>query len=444
MATPEKHGLAKQFTRLIILSGLASFLLLGFLQVVLNKGLRLYFDQPEVQTKASQYQVNELQNYITENSLSSTDIKKLTDWTRSHRYNLLELYRDQKLIYSSYAPRHYYKNNDPEAPELTDSHQHGPFYDWSPVYTLNFSDGEITALLYYNGFDACYSTGCDLLLIICLASFPLFFLWGSRGIVKYIVQLSEEIQAMEGGDLDHPITVQGSDELTTLASSLDSMRLTLRQQHEDEAAAAAKVKNLITEMSHDLRTPLTTLLLYTEILRHHKHETEAQQDEYLAKIAGKARQIKQLSDNLFEYALVTRDTVVQLDAPARFSQIFEEPLAEMVEMLQQRGFACALELGSEDVLLTVRAQYIRRILDNIGSNLIKYADPARPIEVRFLRQEGKAGLVFRNHVLPAPPAVESTKVGLTSIETMMDKMHADCKIEQENEQFTMTLLFPVE
>ena len=151
----------------------------------------------------------------------------------------------------------------------------------------------------------------------------------------------------------------------------------------------------------------------------------------------------QLSDNLFEYALVTRDTVVQLDAPARFSQIFEEPLAEMVEMLQQRGFACALELGSEDVLLTVRAQYIRRILDNIGSNLIKYADPARPIEVLFLRQEGRAGLVLRNHVLPAPPAVESTKVGLTSIETMMEKMHADCKIEQENEQFTMTLLFPI-
>ena len=236
MATPEKHGLAKQFTRLIVLSGLASFLLLGFLQVVLNKGLRLYFDQPEVQQQASQRQVDELQTYIDENKLSSTDIKKLTDWTRSHRYNLLELYRDQKLIYSSYAPRRYYKNDDPEAPELTDSHKHGPFYDWSPVYTLNFSDGEITALLYYNGFDACYSTGCGLLLIICLASFPLFFLWGSRGIVKYIVQLSEEIQAMEGGDLDHPITVQGSDELMTLASSLDSMRLTLRQQHEDEAA----------------------------------------------------------------------------------------------------------------------------------------------------------------------------------------------------------------
>lgn len=442
MATPEKHGLAKQFTRLIVLSGLASFLLLGFLQVVLNKSLRFYFDQPEVQTKASQQQVDELQTYISENALSSTDIQKLTDWTRSHRYNLLELYRDQVLIYSSYAPRHYYKDA-PEARKLTDGQQHGPFYDWSPVYTLNFSDGEVTALLYYNGFDAYYGAGCDILFVLCLTSFPLFFLWGSRGIVSYIVQLSEEIQAMEGGDLDHPITVRGSDELTTLASSLDSMRLTLRQQHEDEAAAAAKVKSLITEMSHDLRTPLTTLLLYTEILRHHRYETSAQAEDYLAKIDAKARQLKQLSDNLFEYALVTRDTVAVLDPSVRFSQIFEEPLTEMVGELQERGFACALALGSEDDILTVKEQYVHRILDNITSNLLKYADPAQDISIRFVKEAGKAGLAFENAVLPGPHRTDSTKVGLTSIETMMEKMQGQCRIEQGAERFCITLLFPI-
>ena len=442
MATPEKHGLAKQFTRLIVLSGLASFLLLGFLQVVLNKSLRFYFDQPEVQTKASQQQVDELQNYISENALSSTDIQKLTDWTRSHRYNLLELYRDQVLIYSSYAPRHYYKDG-PEARKLTDGQQHGPFYDWSPVYTLNFSDGEVTALLYYNGFDAYYGAGCDILFVLCLTSFPLFFLWGSRGIVSYIVQLSEEIQAMEGGDLDHPITIRGEDELTTLARCLDSMRVTLRQQQEEEAKASAKVKNLITEMSHDLRTPLTTLLLYTEIVRSRKYENDAQKDDYLNKIDTKARQLKQLSDNLFEYALVTRDTVVTLDPPAYFSRIFEEPLAEMVDTLQQRGFACALDLGSEDLMLTVKMQYIRRVFDNITSNAIKYADPGREISVTFRKEEKWVGLRFANHVLPGQHREESTQVGLTSIETMMEKMNAVCRVEQGTEQFAITLLFPI-
>ena len=434
----KKLGLSGKLVLMILFSALASAVLLVGMQVLLNKALWLYFDQPETQQRAVEKQVQELQSYIDRRGLSSRDIDKLDDWSVRNGSTMFIIYDRSQMLYSSYplvAPVYEGRENVTEAV---------PAGHWLPMYSLTFSDKETTAMFYYNGVDAYYGKGCEILLLVSFALFPLFFFLLSRKIIRYILLLSGEIQAMEGGDLDHPITIQGDDELALLATSLDGLRLTLRQQQAEEAQAAAKVKSLITEMSHDLRTPLTTLLLYTEILRHHKYETEAQQNEYLAKIDGKARQIKQLSDNLFEYALVTRDTVVQLDALARFSQIFEEPLAEMVEMLQQRGFACGLELGSEDVLLTVRAQYIRRILDNIGSNLIKYADPARPIEVRFLRQEGRAGLVFRNHVLPAPPAVESTKVGLTSIETMMEKMHADCKIEQENEQFTMTLLFPVE
>ena len=419
----KKLGLSGKLVLMILFSALASAVFLVGMQVVLNKALWLYFDQPETQQRAVEKQVQELQSYIDRRGLSSRDIDKLDDWSVRNGSTMFIIYDRSRMLYSSYplvAPVYEGRGNVTEAvPAVSAEH-------WLPMYSLTFSDKETTAMFYYNGVDAYYGKGCEILLLVSFALFPLFFFLSSRKIIRYILLLSGEIQAMEGGDLDHPITIQGDDELALLATSLDGLRLTLRQQQAEEAQAAAKVKSLITEMSHDLRTPLTTLLLYTEILRHHKYETEAQQDEYLAKIDGKARQIK------------------QLDAPARFSQIFEEPLAEMVEMLQQRGFACALELGSEDVLLTVRAQYIRRILDNIGSNLIKYADPARPIEVRFLRQERKAGLVFRNHVLPAPPAVESTKVGLTSIETMMDKMHADCKIEQENEQFTMALLFPVE
>lgn len=397
----EHHGLAKQFIRIIALAALESVLLLTVSQVVLAKGLRFWFSRTEVQQHATQKQVQELQSYVTEHHLASTDVKELTDWNHKRRYTLLELYRGQTMIYSSFAPK----------------------------------DGMIS-FLPQNG------TGCEILLSLCILWwFPSLFLLHCRRIVRYVVQLSEEIQAMEGGDLDHPITIRGSDEVTTLASCLDSMRVTLRQQQEEEAQASAKVKNLITEMSHDLRTPLTTLLLYTEILRCRKYETPEQADNYLNKIDAKARQIKQLSDNLFEYALVTRDTVAVLDPPAHFSAVFEEPLTEMVETLQQRGFACALELGDEDVLLSVSGQYVRRILDNITSNLLKYADPDRDIVVRFVQEESRAGLCFENCVLPVPASSESTKVGLPSIETMMEKMQGVCRIEQPEGVFRMTLLF---
>ena len=428
-----KHGLARQFIRMILLAGLESVLLLFFSQVVLSHSLRYWFNRPGTQTRATQKQVQELQEYVTENHLASTNVKEITDWARKRRYILLELYHDRKLIYSSFAPK-----------EVQETQQQTPFYDWAPHYILEFTDGEAEALLYYNGFNTYYSTGCEILLVLCIVWwFPGFFLFNSRKLVRYVVRLSEEIQAMEGGDLEHPITIQGSDELTTLASCLDSMRVTLRQQQEEEAQASAKVKNLITEMSHDLRTPLTTLLLYTEILRYHKYDTPEQEADYLTKIDSKARQIKQLSDNLFEYALVTRDTVAVLDPPAHFSEIFEEPLTELVETLQQRGFACALELGEEDVLLSVSGQYVHRILDNITSNLLKYADPKNDVIVRFVREDGRAGLCFENRVLPIPASAESTKVGLPSIETMMEKMGGVCRIEQPEGVFRMTLLFKV-
>ena len=430
----QKHGLAKQFTALILLSGLCSALLLVGMQYALNKALRAYFSREEVQQRIATEQLADLQAYIDENQLASTDWKEIDEWSHRHRNTMLGFYREGEEPYFS-MPRIYQGREDAQP-----GGQFQPF-EWLSFNSVRFSDGEAAVALYYNGVNAYYGIGCEILLGVVIVLFPVFFLFGSRKIIRYIVQLSEEIQAMEGGDLDHPITIQGADELTTLARCLDSMRITLRTQQQEEAEASAKVKSLITEMSHDLRTPLTTLLLYTEILRSHKYDGKAQENDYLNKIDTKARQIKQLSDNLFEYALVTRDTVVTLDPPARFSAILEEPLTDLIDHLQQRGFLCRLELGSDDPLLTVRSQYVRRILDNVTSNILKYADPEQEICIRFVREADKAGLTFRNGTLPVPPSAESTKVGLTSMETMMDKMHGVFRVEQGSGWFRVTLLF---
>lgn len=432
----KKHGLARRFTELIFISGLCSALLLIGMQIVLNKALRAYFSREDVQQKITTQQLADFQEYITENHLASTDWEAINDWAHRHQNTMLAYFQEGEMPYFS-LPRVYQGQEDAEPGEQFKA------YEWLAFNNVEFSDGEAAVAIYYNGVNAYYGIGCEILLFLAIASFPVFFLFGSRKIIRYIVQLSEEIQAMEGGDLDHAITVQGEDELTTLASCLDSMRVTLRSQQQQEAESSAKVKNLITEMSHDLRTPLTTLLLYTEILRGHKYDSEAQMNDYLTKIDTKARQIKQLSDNLFEYALVTRDTVVALDEPAHFSAIFEEPLTEMVDYLQQRGFVCALELGSDDPVLTVKGQYVRRILDNITSNILKYADPEQEITVRSVQEENKAGLLFLNKTLTVLPSAESTKVGLTSMETMMVKMNAVFRVEQGEDWFCVTLLFEV-
>lgn len=117
------------------------------------------------------------------------------------------------------------------------------------------------------------------------------------------------------------------------------------------------------------------------------------------------------------------------------------PEVDLVDHLQQRGFVCVLDLGGEDPVLTVKGQYVRRILDNITSNAVKYADPGREIDIRFVREGEKVGLSFWNGTLPASPSAESTKVGLTSMQTMMEKMNGIFRVGQGDDWFCVTLLF---
>ena len=441
----QKRGLVAQFTRLLVGAGLACFVLFLALRAALGFGVDYYARHSDLRQRATERRIEAFQSYVAGARLASTDTAAITDWVSRQDFTLLELYRDQVLVYSSFMP----EQAEPEqpGPGQADPAPEGkptPFYDWMPRAAVTFTDGELQALLYYDPARAMVRWGAAALMALCIGLFLVVFLLGCRRIVRYICLLSQEVQVMESGDFTRPVTVRGADELTALAACLDSMRLTLGQQRRQEAETSARVKDLITQMSHDLRTPLTTLLLYTEIVSSGKYQDEAQLAAYLAKIDAKARQIKQLSDNLFEYALVTRDTVVALERPAPFSQIFEEPLAEFADQLGQRGFACVLDLGPEDPCLQVYRPYIRRIFDNIASNILKYADPAQPVAVRCLREGEAAGLAFENAALPAAPAAaESTRVGLASIETMMDKMHATARVTRVGRRFSICLLFPV-
>lgn len=428
-----RQSLVAKMLHLQVASALGCILLYFALLFATRAGLSYYNNHSDIQQRSIARQVERFQKYVTAQEISAKDTRAIDEWVGQQSFLLMNIYRGHRMLYSNFS----FSFGD-GSDEERESGESGQVF-----YLVQFSDGPAQVQLFCNVVLNWWVLLSKLLIVFCVGVFLVVFWFACRRIVKYIIQLSEEIQAMEGGDLDHPITIRGEDELTTLARCLDSMRVTLRQQQEEEAKASAKVKNLITEMSHDLRTPLTTLLLYTEIVRSRKYENDAQKDDYLNKIDTKARQLKQLSDNLFEYALVTRDTVVTLDPPAYFSRIFEEPLAEMVDTLQQRGFACALDLGSEDLMLTVKMQYIRRVFDNITSNAIKYADPGREISVTFRKEEKWVGLRFANHVLPGQHREESTQVGLTSIETMMEKMNAVCRVEQGTEQFAITLLFPI-
>lgn len=435
------QSILTQFFALLVGLGI----LCGGLFVVLNATvesvLENYLLSSDFLDTVIEERVNDLQDYVTENQVSATDSQALSQWMRGKPLTLMEIYRSNVLVYSSYASYSLAVEGDDFIWTATEGEE-TPTYDWISYYSVEFSDGWGDVVLYSNDLYR-YSTYATIAeVILCAVLFLAGFLIAFQRTVSYMRQISLEIQAMEGGDLNQPVTVRGDNDLTALAESLDAMRLAFRAQRERESSTYAANQALISQMSHDLRTPLTTLLIYTEILRYGKYQGEDQLRGYLDKIDEKAQQIKQLAENLLEYSLASQKRAVEMEPPAPAAEIFRPLLQETATFLEQYGYAFHWDLDFGEGRVAVHTPYLRRILDNLSSNILKYASLQEPISIQAREQEGVLALSFCNGLKDRDEPA-GTCVGLSSVEAMMEKMGGSSHAEQTGAAFQITLLFPL-
>ena len=424
------NSLTTWFTLLLLASFAAAALVFCTVRFGGGMLLKQYFNTSDFQQKYCERRIQDLLAYVDEHDIATTDTEAITRWVEKHHLILLEIYRFNVLRYTSSAPEEAL-GNDSEA----------PYYAWLSYYQIPFADGTAEVVIYADDTYRFFTWLTAAALGAALIVFLLVFLHNTRGLVRYIKKLSEEIQVMEGGDLDVTITLQGNDELFLLAQSLDSMRRAFKAQKEEETNLLYANQAMVTAMSHDLRTPLTTLQIYTDILRLKKYKPE-QLDEYLEIIDSKAAQIKQLSENIFEYSLVSRHRSVQLEEPRPVRDVFHDRLSEMAALLAQKHFRFDLELDWPEIRISVNSQYIKRLIDNLSSNLEKYADAEYPVLIRIEERENGVAILFQNVVSAATEQQEGTHIGLTNMEAMMKKMGGRFRAGQTATLFQSELWFP--
>ena len=423
---------------------LAAVAVSGLFFVVINYAgeqmiTKIFSDSSHIE-KLSEAYIQDLQDYIDETKAASNDSEKLTEWVRKQKIVSIQVYKDEILTYDS---------NYPDA-AVEDAEAEGAYYEWEYYYTAEFADGTADVFLYGFFSYPLYSYAMTAEILLAVILLVAIVILGIRRPVKYIGRLKDECEILGNGNLDYQVTVQGRDELALLAQGLDNMRMALRESNEKEAEITAANRRMITEMSHDLRTPLTSLLIYTEILGKKAAKDPRQAMEYVRKIEKKARQIKRLSDNIFEYALITEETKAELGDPQTLRELFYDPLSEMTAYLGERGYTVELRpdtgSGSERRQIRVNEEYINRIMDNIVSNIEKYADKSMPVRIETIYTEEYGGLAFRNGISCSMEdrrkTEGSTNIGLHNVEKMMKKMNGYFRVKQTENIFEITLIFP--
>lgn len=213
--------------------------------------------------------------------------------------------------------------------------------------------------------------------------------------VKYINILKQEVLNMSQGDLSHAMTIMSHDELAILAQEMDTLRITLASNYQNEARIKESHQEMITYLSHDLRTPLTALRGYLDILCLHCYKDEKQMDHYLNSCIEKTEQIKDLSNKTFEYSLVYNDDLIP-SLETISSESFIQYIEEHLEYLELEGFKIEKEITISSVQLQLDLSMMKRMMDNICSNIQKYARKEQPIYLQISIEKGNLKIVFEN------------------------------------------------
>ncbi len=377
-----------------------------------------------------------LQDYVNRQNITKQNLKLLKPWCSNYDHTYLVLFLDGQLIFESSQGQN--SDMDEEVLDLDPDSRDFRF-------DLVLTDGTAAnAYLYYFSNDAFYIWISTIAGITAFIIFSACFITLVHHKLRYIQQIKQDLDILASGELEYCVRVQGNDELGELARGIDRMRQSILRHQKSEDAMREANSELVTAMSHDLRTPLTSLLLYLEMLDRDKVSEEEQKKHLIHQSFSKAQSIKDMADKLFEYILVYNSEREQpelewMDADDVFRQFWQE----YAFSLESHGFTVKTEFGELSGGINVKLTFLRRAFDNLYANLLKYADPEKPIEILCSREGNEACLRIANAVKAQSNPVTGTNIGLNTCQRILSMHNGRFQSEETDGRFVVELALPL-
>ncbi|MCC8105212.1 MAG: HAMP domain-containing protein [Clostridiales bacterium] len=219
-------------------------------------------------------------------------------------------------------------------------------------------------------------------ILICTAL--VMVIWIYTGVNVPLKKLSEATHRIKEKDFDFEIEVKGHDEISMLCRDFDDMRRQLKMQEEEKESFDRQSKELISNISHDLKTPITAVKGYVEGIMDGVADTPEKMDRYIRTIYIKANDMDRLINELTFYSKIDTNRIPynfnKIDAAEYFDDCAEEVGLEMHEREIRFSYINNVEIGT---LVIADAEQLKRVINNIIGNSIKYMDkPKKEVQLR--------------------------------------------------------------
>lgn len=251
-------------------------------------------------------------------------------------------------------------------------------------------------------------------IVIGMMTFFILILLGIRRKICYIKSLSNAVKEIAKGDFNTNIDVDGSDELAVVALSIDHMQHELKNQMQLQMKNEEKVREMITNISHDLKTPLTIITGYLDVIKKGQYESKEQQMEYLDKAYDRAISMDSMIKKIFQLAK-QGDIRESLNlSEINLALLLRQMYMEYQPIAQKNEKNLVYQCDKLDIQVSIDVDRMMNAFGNLFMNAIKYAVRNSTIEVNVEDRDEVVFISFKN---------KANNVNASEIDQFFDKFY---------------------
>lgn len=277
-------------------------------------------------------------------------------------------------------------------------------------------------------------------------------------LVLKIYLLRKSVREIEDGfaerlttDTNTLIDISSHDKaVKDLANTINGQLRQLREERHRFCQGDRELKDAVTNISHDLRTPLTAICGYLDLLEQEEKSEAA--ERYTEIIRNRTELLKQLTEELFRYSIVLADENDRAREPVVLNHVLEESIAAFYTSFRERGIQPDIRLPKQPVVRMLDPVTLPRVFSNLLHNAMKYSDGDLQItltqdgEITFINQasslnEVQVGRLF-DRFYTVETARKSTGLGLAIARRLVGQMGGSISAEYEDSKLCIRILFP--
>lgn len=308
-----------------------------------------------------------------------------------------------------------------------------------------------------------YGRSRDIILIILsgiLINGAIIYLWFMHGVKRR--QITEGVSRIRDGELAYQINTEGlHGENLQLAEAVNSIGEGIKTAVETSMKDERLKADLITNVSHDIKTPLTSIINYVDLLKREKIETEPVKG-YISVLDAKSQRLKQLTDDLVEASKISSGNITLIMERINLTELIHQSMGEFSEKFEEKHLQMVESLPADPVCIRADSRRIWRVVENLFGNIYKYALPGTRVymDMELSEDRERVSLSIKNISSQSlnikaeelterfirgdvSRSTEGSGLGLSIAKNLTELQNGRFHIYLDGDLFKVTLTFPV-